>query len=255
MKTRLHALIFSYGLTAFSITFADTPSERGDTSIVKEKESLIHWRLTARLHSKGIFTYGGQLATDNPAFDANFTIEYKKWGLLIYKGIDLSDHNTDYNFSLLAVFRNFKLADKVTFTPYVGSILEQFNTFADTGSDVVCILITSVKIKPHITLEHMGMFGNLVFEPSYMDWVNRFRLTYASKHLDVIASLWHNNQVFDKTNYVTTGLNVAYSRMKIGKHIFLSTGVTGLATLHTSDGNENPSENRLMATLAAQWAQ
>ncbi|MEO7988103.1 MAG: hypothetical protein ABI663_01100 [Chryseolinea sp.] len=253
MKTILCTVLFLLSLIACFPSFAALMSEGNDSTIEKKKEYPIHFRLTTRLHSKGMFMYGGQLGTDNPTFDVNFTLEYKKWGLLIFKGIDLQDHTSDYNFALLSVFRNFKISEKITFTPYIGTFLEQPNHFADEGSDAVCILITSFKLRPHFTFEHMALFGNLVFEPSEMDWVNRFRLSYTNKHLDIIASVWHNNNVFDHSSYVTSALNVAYSRMKVAKQIFLSVGVTGMTTLHTSDEEENPSKDRVMFTLAAQW--
>jgi len=229
------------------------PPEEKDSVQAEKKISQLHFRITPRIHTKGLFTYGGQVGTDNPSFDINFTFEYKQWGLLIYKGVDLIDHTTDYNFSLIALFRNFKLSDRITFTPYVGTILEQSEHFADTGSDAVCILITSVKLLPGFTAEHMGMFGNLVFEPSHMDWVNRFRLVYSGKHLDVITSLWHNNQVFDESNYLTGGINIAYSRIKVAKHLLLSTGITGLATFHTTEEESTHPKDALQLTLAAQW--
>ncbi len=253
MKAILCPFVFLFCLMACSPSFAALLSVGNDTTIVNKKESPFHFRLTTRLHSKGMFLYGGQLGTDNPAFDINFTLEYKKWGLLIFKGIDLKDHTSDFNFALLSVFRNFKLSEKITFTPYIGTFLEQPYHFADEGSDAVCILITSFKLRPHLTFEHMGLFGNLVFEPHETDWVNRFRLSYIGKHLDVIGTVWHNNQAFDQSSYVTGGLNIAYSRMKIAKEIFLSVGVTGMSTLYTSSEEENPSNNRLMFTLAAQW--
>ena len=252
MKTIFFNVIFLLALLACS-TAHSAFAEGGDTTIVKKEKAPLHWRLTTRVHSKGIFTYGGRLGTDNPTFDVNFTLEYKKWGLLIFKGLDLKDHETDYNFALIAAYRNFKLSDKITFTPYVGGFLEQPDHFADEGSDAVCILITAIKLRPHLTFEHMALFGSLVYQQQDLDWVNRFRLTYAGKHLDVVASIWHNNSLFDNSSYATSGLNIAYSRMKIMKQIFLSVGATGLVTLYTSDEEENPSANRVMFTFAAQW--
>lgn len=253
VNTMLSIVIFLLGLLVWSPTLAAFEPEGSDTTIVTKTESLIRWRLTTRLHSKGMFMYAGQLGSDNPTFDVNFTLEYKKWGLLIFKGLDLQDHETDYNFALLSVFRNLKLSDKITFTPYVGTFLEQPNHFADEGSDAVCILITTIKLGPLVTFEHMALFGSLVFQTENLDWANRFRLTYSAKHIDIVASIWHNNIVFDNSSYATSGLNVAYGRMKVAKHIFLSAGVTGMATLYTSDEEKNPSANRVMFTLAAQW--
>ncbi len=218
----------------------------------KKSEPSAHWRLTARLHSQGIFTYGGRLGSENPTFDVNFIYDRKKWGFMAFKGLDLQDHNTFYNFALIALYKNFKLSKKITFTPYVGSFLEEANSIADKGSDAVAILITSVKLSPHWTAEHMSLLPNLVIDPEERDWINRLRLTYTAKHLDVVSSVWWNNQVFDHSYYYTTAMNVAYSRIKVSEHFFMSFGVTGLLMLHTSDEEANPNKNGLMFTIAGQ---
>jgi hypothetical protein len=225
---------------------------QSDSTKAKKKLPPAHWRFTARLHSQGIFSYGGRLGSENPTFDVNFTYDRKKWGFLIFKGLDLQDHNTFYNFALIALYKNFKLSNKITFTPYVGSFLEESNSIADKGSDVVAILITSIKLNPHWTAEHMSLLPNLVIDPEERDWVNRLRLTYTGKHLDVVSSVWWNNQVFDHSYYYTTAMNVAYSRVKVREHFFMSFGVTGLLMLHTSDAEANPDKNGLMFTIAGQ---
>ena len=93
------------------LSHAEPPQEK-DSVKAEKKITQLHYRITPRIHTKGFFTYGGQVGTDNPSFDINFTFEYKQWGFLVYKGIDLVDHTTDYNFSLIALFRNFKLSDR-----------------------------------------------------------------------------------------------------------------------------------------------
>jgi hypothetical protein len=126
------------------------PPEEKDSVQAEKKMSQLHFRITPRIHTKGLFTYGGQVGTDNPSFESTFTFEYKQWGLLIYKGVDLVDHTTDYNFSLIALFRSFKLSGRITFTPYVGTILEQSEHFADTGfrcgmhSNYLCEVVAGV---------------------------------------------------------------------------------------------------------------
>src|SRR5688572_11931609 len=132
------------------LSHAEPPQEK-DSVQTEKKITQFHYRITPRIHSKGFFTYGGQVGTDNPSFDINFTFEYKQWGFLVYKGVDLVDHTTDYNFSLIALFRNFKLSDRITFTPYLGTVLEQSERFADSGSDAACILVTSLKLLPGFT--------------------------------------------------------------------------------------------------------
>lgn len=212
-----------------------------------------HWRVTARLHTKGMFTYGGRLGTDNPAFDVSIAYDRKNWGALLFKGVDLKDHHTFYNFSLLAIYRNFHITPKLTFTPYAGTFLEQAEAFADHGSDAAAIMITSYKLDKRFTAEHMAMFSNLIVEPGEMDWVNRFRLTYASRHMDVVSTLWYNTAVFDPASYWTAGINVAYSRVRLSEELMMSLGVTDLMLFRSSDEELNPTANHFMVTWAVQW--
>jgi hypothetical protein len=219
---------------------------------IKIEKKAMHWRLTARLHSQAIFNYGGRLATENPSFDINFTIEKNNWGFFLFKGVDLYDHYTFYNFSLISVYRNFKLSNKITFTPYVGSFLEQEQGVADHGSDAVVILITTAKLHPQLSFEHLSLFGNLILVPEQRDWVNRFRLSYVHGHWDVVSTAWWNNHVLDHNDHLTTGLSVAYSRIKAKEHLFFSVGMSGLYMLHTSDAEANPYKNALLITVSAQ---
>ncbi len=218
---------------------------------LKVKKSPGHWRLTARIHSQALFNFGGRIATTNPAVDINFIYEKNNWGLFIFKGMDLYDRKTQYNFALISVYRNFKISKKITFTPYVGSFLEQENTFANKGSDLAAILITTARLNKYWSIEQMSLFANLIVEPAERDWVNRFRLTYAGKHWDVISSCWWNNRVFDSSNYNTAGLQVAYSRIKVADHFFLSAGVTGLWMIETSHPEINEKRSSVLFTVAA----
>ena len=242
-------------ISFFAFLSTGSVAERLDSidSVKKSATALrAHWRLTTRLHSQGIFNLGGRVGSLNPTFDVNFTYDRKNWGLLFFKGQDLYDHTTFYNFALLTVYKNIKLSDKVTVTPSIGSFLEQASGFADRGSDLVFLLTTAVKINQHLSVEHMSLFGNLVIEPNERDWVNRVRLVYAGKHLDVITSVWHNNQVFDHSSYWSAGINLAYSRVQVANHLFMSAGVSGLVMLNTTDESANPKKNSLMVTIGLQ---
>lgn len=245
LKFTYTALLWIAGMIC-SVGWAQT----NDPAKIEKKP--IQWRLTTRLHSQAIFNYGGRLASQNPSFDINFTIEKNNWGFFFFKGLDLYDHNTFYNFSLISIYRNFKLSNKITFTPYVGSFLEQEKGVADHGSDAVVILITTAKLHPKLIFEHMSLFGNLVLVPEERDWVNRFRLSYANHHWDVISTAWWNNHVFDHSDYWTSGLSIAYSRMKVREHLYFSVGLSGLWMMLTSDTNVNPYKNALLVTLTAQ---
>ncbi len=221
-------------------------------SVKQKTEKRSHWRLTARVHTEGIFNFGGRVGSVNPTGDINFTYDRKKWGFLFFKGQDFYDHTTFYNFALATVYKNFKPSPKLTITPSVGSFLEQANSVADRGSDIVFLLTTTFRINQQLSLEQMSLLGNLIIEPTEHDWVNRLRLLYSHRHLDVTTSLWHNNSVFDNSSYWSCGLTIAYSRIKFGEHAYLSTGVSGLLVLQTSDEAANPKKNALMLTVGLQ---
>lgn len=74
-------------------------------SAAKEKtaEPKTQVKSTARIHTRGMFLYGGRISTDNPAFDINFVYNRKQWGLIVYKAIDLKDHTSPNNFALALV--------------------------------------------------------------------------------------------------------------------------------------------------------
>jgi hypothetical protein len=251
MRTTLLILLISSAVR--TSTVAGTPAGTMD-SLHVVKPAASHWRLTGRIHSQGIFMFGGRVGSGNPTFDINFTYERKTWGLMFFKGQDFIDHSTFYNFALIALYKNIKINDHLTITPYLGTFLEQANSIADKGSDAVAIITTTYKISHTLTLEEMSLFGNLIIEPQESDWVNRLRLTYASRHLDLIPSLWHNNNVLDHSSYWSAGLNIAYSRVAVAEHLYLSTGITGLVVLQTSDESANPKTNALMLSLSLQWA-
>src|SRR6185436_54380 len=102
------------------------------------------------------------------------------------------------------------------------------NSIADHGSDVALILTTAYKISRAWTLDYSALFGNLVLVPEEKDWVNRVRLTYSKKHLDVFATGWHNNKVLDQAEYLTFGLSTFYSRVKLADGLLVNAGVSGL---------------------------
>jgi hypothetical protein len=251
MKKLYHTITLSLLLLLIGeISFAQTASD----SLVKKspaKKSVI--KSTVRIHSKGMFNFGGRICTDNPAVDINFIYDRKQWGLLAFKAFDLVDHTSPNNFSLIVLYKNFKLGKRLTFTPNIGTILEQTHSFADHGSDAVIIAITAFKLSPHLTIDHTALFGNLLFEPDFQDWVNRIRLLYSQKHVDVTATLWHNNQVLDEAEYASCALTIAYSRIKLSNHLNASLSVTDLGMITSSDEESVPKGNKIMFTAAIQF--
>ena len=233
--------------------FAQPLLEKSDsTSQKKSVPSKTQIKVTTRLHTRGMFLYGGRISTENPAFDVNFTLNRPKWGFFFYKAIDIKDHTSDNNFSLLAIYKNFKVTNRLTFTPHVGTFLEQAHTVADVGSDISFIAVTSYKLNPQFTLDYTVLFANLVLEPEEMDWVNRGRLLFISKHIDVTASYWHNNHVFDEQDHMSGSLMANY-KIHLSDHFNMNVGATEFVILKTSSEEELPKTNRFLVSVALQF--
>src|SRR5260221_13707930 len=113
-------------------------------SIKKEPRSKS--TLTVRTHNMGYFAFTGRIISTNPALDFFYTYDRKQWGFSAFKAFDLYDHNTSNNFMLLMLRKSFHITKRLTFTPHIGTILEQNNSVADKGSDISSIIITAYKI-------------------------------------------------------------------------------------------------------------
>jgi hypothetical protein len=218
---------------------------------VKQKEKRYHVKGLARIHSQGQFWYGGRIVSPNPTFDFNFTYDRKQWGLQVFKAHDLKDPTTDINFMLAVVNKNFQLTKQLTITPSVGLLFEQAHSIADRGTDAVFIIQTSYKLNARITIDHSALLGNLLLEPEKEDWVNRLRLLYSKKHVDVTLWFWHNNSVFDDIDYVSGTLGIFYSRIKINRHWLVNLGVSGTAMPYSSNEAIDPKKNGILVTLSS----
>lgn len=213
-----------------------------------------HFRASIRLHNAGQFQFGGRMVSTNPGIDFGVNYDRKNWGFVFFKAQDLVNSNTGFNFMLAAVNKNFKIGKRLTITPTVGALLEQSKTFSDQGSDVAMILFGNYKVSKKINLEYATLFGNFFFYTSAKDWVNRLRLTYTKKHIDVIASVWHNNRVFDQYDYITYSFSAFYNRVKIAEHLYWQAGVTCLRMPYTGDEKEYPTTNGLYFTTGITFA-
>jgi hypothetical protein len=153
---------------------------------------------------------------------------------------------------MLAFYKNFKLSERLTITPYVGIFLEQLHGIVDTGSDMSVILVNTYKINPHFIIDYTAFVGNVVIETENLDWVNRGRLLFISKHFDVTASYWHNNHVLDEQDHMSGSLAAVY-KFKLSETFNMSLGATEFAILKSSDEEELPKTDRFLVTLALQY--
>ena len=200
----------------------------------------------------GHFSFTGRIISPNPAFDLFYTYDRKQWGFVLFKAFDLYDHTTSNNFTLAMLRKNFKVNSRLTITPQIGTILEQSHSFADKGSDIATIVITSYKVSSHLTIDHTTILGNLVYETEERDWFNRIRFLYSKNHWDVTMLFWHNNKMIDHDNsqYFSSGLYVYYSRIKVTDHFLLSAGVSGLVMPYSTVEASYPKKDGVFFTLA-----
>jgi hypothetical protein len=140
--------------------------------------------------------------------------------------------------------------DRLSFTPYVGFLLDQAHSVADKGSDVSFILTSTFKASDRITLDYSAIFPHVMLHPERADWINRFRIIYATPHTEITFFSWHNNRVFDHADYFSGGLSLNYKNISLSKRLYLSTGITGLRMMTTSDEESNPKRNGLLLTIA-----
>lgn len=245
MRTVLFILTLMVGYAAWAKTDVD------DTVRAVKKERRSKSTLTTRLLTKGYFSFTGRIISPNPALDFFYTYDRKQWGFVAFKAFDLYDHTTTNNFMLAMFRKNIHLGERWTITPQVGAILEQSYSFADKGSDLASIIITSYKISSTLTADQTMIFGNLMIDTEERDMANRMRLLYSKNHWDVTLLCWHNNKLIDHDNseYFSTGLNVFYNRIKVSEHLMLSAGILGLKMNYTSTESEYPTRNSIFLAL------
>jgi len=246
MKATLLITILFIGYTASAkMDFDDSVR-----SAKKERHSKS--TVTTRFLTKGYFSFTGRIISPNPALDFFYTYDRKQWGFVVFKAFDVYDHTTSNNFTLAMFRKNFNIGKRLTITPQVGAILEQSYSFADKGSDLASIIITSYRISNSVTIDQTMIFGNLMLEPEERDMANRFRLLFTKNHWDITLLGWHNNTWIDHDNseYFSCGANLFYSRIKVSNHLLLSAGILCVRMNYTSTESEYPTRNGIFFTLA-----
>lgn len=211
------------------------------------------WKATVRIHSMGFFSYGGRLVSHNCVADLHMMYDRKTWNIQVFKAFDLDDRRTPINFAMAVVSRPLHVGKKLTFTPQAGVVLEQFTSMADHGSDAALLFSTAYRVHPRVTLEHTTLVSNLVFEPAWRDWINRFRVIYKSNHLEVILFAWHNNAVFDTHEYASLGLSVFTSRWKLVGPVTAMAGITGMCMTQASDERTWKGSDGILLSLGLAW--
>lgn len=215
----------------------------GDSATITPPKANRTYTITTRVHTMGLFMYMGKVVNHNPAADIFFnTTGPKGWGISAFKVVDVNDVHSNNNFAFAFISKSFHLGQRLTLTPFVGGGLEQQHGFVSHGSDVMLQLQTGYRINKKLTIDHIAIFNNVLFETEFADWTNRFRLMYSDGHLDITGFFWNNNARIDKTSYTSTGVSVFYNRIPVAKRLWLGAGVTTLATVGSSNQEALPTQ-------------
>jgi hypothetical protein len=225
----------------------DSINDSSQTSVKHKKANL---RFTGRVHSLGLFGFGGLIANENPAVDLTAYYERKKWGVLLLKAVDLYDIHSPYDFTLGLFYTTLKISPRLTIIPYTGFALEQTHKFAGHGSDALSIITTTYRFDKSFAIEYTTRLSNVMVETEMFDWLNRIRFSWSKDPIDLMLTGWHNNRVFDQDEYTTIGLNAAYSRIKVSDHVTISTGVTALVMADAKNIEASERRNGLLLTIA-----
>jgi hypothetical protein len=213
------------------------------------KRSLRLLKFTGRAHSAGYFYYGGKLAERNPSFDITMNLETATVGYTFLKAVDLADIHSSFNFALAGIHKHIAIGKKLKITPQFVVLIEQPTKIVDEGSDVGATFTLTYKPSRSITIEETLILFNLVFETTHLDCINRGRVTWSQKHLDVMLTGWHNNSFLDREAHATSTLSIAYNRIKFGERITVGTAVMGSSTFFSTDSNKVPERHAIVFSL------
>lgn len=229
-------------LLASSLSVGAIPALE-DSAVVSEKKPKNSLTVISRVHTMGLFLYMGKVVNHNPATDLYFNYTtHNGWGFSAFKAIDINDIHSGNNFAFAFISKYFHLGKRFTIAPYVGAGLEQQQSFANHGSDLMLQLLTSFKLNKQVTIEYIGIFNNLVFATEHQDWTNRFRLLFNSGHWDIIGMMWSNNGAIDHATYTSGGASVFYNRVPISNRLSLGAGLTALSTFQSTNQEHVPTQ-------------
>jgi len=212
-----------------------------DSSVVSKPTKKNTHTLTLRMNSIGLFAYMGKVVNYHPAVDLLYTYKTRNnFGFSLFKVTDVVDSHSGNNFTIAFVNITFHIGERLSVAPNIGVNMEQQHSIVDHGSDLIALLNTSFRLNKNVVIDHSAMFPNIAFEQKYSDWINRFRILYSKRHLDVTGMFWHNNSWIDNANHFSMGTSIFYNRMRLREKVKCGGGVTSLWTVGSSNTEKVP---------------
>jgi len=186
-------------------TFSDTLSVRKHSG----KFTLINM-----FNTGSMFYFTGVVSDDKPSFDTKLVYDNKGWGGLIFKSFELMEHNPGINYALIVLNKRFQIGKRLLISPQIGVQLNQIGNIAGAGSDYLTNLTIAYKFTRYFTISNDAVMQNLVLT-NKANWTNRVKLSYQQASINVSASLWDRNRVFDNPGYLSGGFYAGYSGIKL----------------------------------------
>jgi hypothetical protein len=244
MKTLMTVMLLSYSSVTTALSWQGD-SVLTDSTMGGAKRATVT-RLTTRIHSAGFFNFSGRLGSSNPAIDLTFLYENQGFGASIFTARDLYDRHSENNFIFGVLYKRFVVTKKFSITPHVGTVMEGWGeTFGDR-----VLVISSWKVSKRFTIDETTLVAN-AFSRQQNEWLNRLRIIFSqTDQLQFILSNWHNNAVFDESEYLSASLQASYSRIKVTDHAFLQTAVSYFMMAKSNEEISKGQKNGVVITVA-----
>jgi len=198
----------------------------------------VTWGLTALLHSESLYFFTGGVDQYDPSTDLIFVFDKGGWGGLIYKSLDLINHNTGINYAMIVLHKHFYLGNNLLVTPNIGVNLNQNYSVADKGSDLMGDLAIAYKFGEHFVISNDAIFQNICITKDY-NWTNRVKLLFKGADFDASALVWDRNRLFNNPGYLSAGADINYTGVKITSKTNLHLEASYIYTLQSDTHRVN----------------
>lgn len=164
--------------------------------------------LTAKVHSTGHSIYGGQYLNHHANAEISLSLRYRQVGAFLTKSTDIVDLNSAINHTTMGIYKNLRLSESLTVTPYVGMFLRQSHSFADGTSDAWTCVVVRYKLHSFVTIENTALIGNLIRNHSKISLANRLNATISIGKVKLDAYAWYCHGRSSTAHFVSTSVAI-----------------------------------------------
>ena len=218
------SLLSAVLLCSTSLSFAQALLD----SIPKPKP--VKLSMTTLFNTGSMFYFTGVVSDNRPSYDMRVTYDRPKWGALLFKSFDLTDHNPGINYALIVLNKKYSIGKRISIIPQIGTQLNQIERIAGEGSDILTNLTIAYRFGKFFSVSNDAVMQNLVFT-NKANWTNRIKLAYQRKDFAASASLWDRNRIFGNPGYLSGGFYAAYTGVKLPSNMRLVLTASSVSVL------------------------